>query len=130
MAERSGGDAATIKRPTNPPAAPMPPEGSVEGGQDFGAGAGAGAGAGGTTGGDAPGATEGGDAPGETAGGVAPGAGATGAAGFPKSTFGGVLTALSSATAKFGFTLILKIIAVKFVGNWRTVVLYSCTVLM
>jgi len=45
-------------------------------------------------------------------------------------TFGGVLTAPSSATVKFGFTFILKIIAVRLVGNWRTVVLNSCTVLM
>jgi hypothetical protein len=87
----------------------------LQGRQDFGAGAGAGAD--GTAGGDAPGAAEGGDAPGVTEGGGAPGAGATGAAGLPKSTFGGVLTAVSSATAKFGFTFILKIIAVKFVGN-------------
>ena len=73
--------------------------------QDFGAGAGAGCGA---------------------------GAGTAGAAGadagdLPKSTFGGALTAPSSATVKFGLTLILKIIAVRFVGNWRTVVLNSCT---
>ena len=54
-----------------------------------------------------------------TAGGVgagaAPGAGTPGD--LPKSTFGGALTAPSSATVKFGFTFILKIIAVMFVGN-------------
>ena len=47
--------------------------------------------------------------------GAAPGAGTAGA--LPKSTFGGALTAPSSATVKLGFTFILKIIAVRFVGN-------------
>jgi hypothetical protein len=82
--------------------------------QDFGAGAGAGSvpdGGGAVT---VPGA----------------GAGTTGAVGLPKSTFGGAVMALSSATVKFGFTFILKIIAVMLVGNWRTVVLNSWTVLM
>ena len=71
--------------------------------------------------------------PGLTAGagpGVAPGEGTTGAGGLPKSTRGGALTAPSSATVKFGFTFILNIIAVRLVGNCRTVVLNSCTDLM
>ena len=36
---------------------------------------------------------------------------------LPKSTFGGALTAASSATVKLGFTSILNIIAVRLVGN-------------
>ena len=78
--------------------------------QDFGAGAAGGGTAGGV------------------GAGVAPGAGTPGD--LPKSTFGGALIAPSSATVKFGFTSILKTIAVRFVGNFRIVVLYSWTVLM
>ena len=40
------------------------------------------------------------------------------------------LTAASFSTAKLGFTSILNTIAVRLVGNCRTVVLYSWTLLM
>src|SRR5215207_7957515 len=61
------------------------------------------------------------------AGGVA-GGGTVGAAGFlSKSTLGGVLTAASFSTVKFGFTSILNSMAVRLVGNDRTVELYTCT---
>ena len=45
----------------------------------------------------------------------------------PKSTVGGRLTAPSSATVKLGRTGMWNSIAVRFVGNERTVVLYSWT---
>ena len=57
-------------------------------------------------------------------------AGAGAAAGLLKSTFGGALTAASFSTVKLGLTSILNTIAVRLVGNWRTVVLNSWTVLM
>lgn len=45
----------------------------------------------------------------------------------PKSTAGGLAISASFSTVKFGFTLNLKSIAVRFVGNERTVVLNYCT---
>jgi hypothetical protein len=47
-----------------------------------------------------------------------------------KSTLGGALIVLSFSTVKFGLTFILNSIAVRLVGNCRTVVLNSCTDLM
>src|SRR4030088_2639171 len=61
------------------------------------------------------------------AGGV--GAGVAGAgvagAGLPKSTVGGTEIAFSLSTVKFGFTSILNSMAVRLVGNERTVTLKS-----
>ena len=45
----------------------------------------------------------------------------------PKSTAGGFAISASFSTVKFGFTLNLKSIAVRFEGNERTVVLNCCT---
>src|SRR5689334_338197 len=57
-------------------------------------------------------------------------AGAGSGAGLLKSTVGGTLMAFSFSTEKLGLTFILNSIAVRLVGNERTVVLYSCTDLM
>ena len=48
----------------------------------------------------------------------------------PKSTVGGVAIAASFSTVKFGFTSKSNIIAVRLVGNERTVVLKACTASM
>src|SRR5262249_32883517 len=56
--------------------------------------------------------------------------GAGAGAGLLKSTVGGALIAFSFSTEKLGFTSILNSIAVRLVGNDRTVTLYSCTALM
>jgi len=56
--------------------------------------------------------------------------GAGAGAGLAKSTVGGLLITTSFSTVKFGFTSILNSIAVRLVGNVRTVVLYSWTDLM
>ena len=53
-----------------------------------------------------------------------------GAAGLPKSTFGALLISFSFSTVNCGFSLKPKTIAVRFVGNRTTTVLYSCTALM
>ncbi len=49
---------------------------------------------------------------------------------LPKSTFGGVLIAASFSTVKLGFTSILNSMAVRLVGNERTVELNVCTLSM
>ena len=48
----------------------------------------------------------------------------------PKSTLGGVAMAFSSSTVKFALVLLPKSIAVRLVGNERTVTLYCSTALM
>ena len=48
----------------------------------------------------------------------------------PKSTLGGSATAFSSSTVNEGLVLKPNTIAVRLLGNERTVTLYSCTALM
>src|SRR5207249_10872773 len=57
-------------------------------------------------------------------------AGAGAGAGLLKSTVRGTLIPFSFSTEKLGLTSILNSIAVRLVGNVRTVVLNSCTDLM
>jgi hypothetical protein len=53
-----------------------------------------------------------------------------GEGGAPKSTLGAFWISFSLSTVNCGFSFMPKTIAVRFVGNERTVTLYSCTALM